>query len=41
MAKIHRHTFTGEGRFNESSLEAFHNAMLAAFADEEAQVLLL
>ena len=41
MAEIHRHTFTGEGRFNESSLEAFHDAMLAAFADEEAQVLFL
>ncbi|MCH1554065.1 MAG: enoyl-CoA hydratase/isomerase family protein, partial [Luminiphilus sp.] len=41
MAKIHRHTFIGEGRFNESSLEGFHDAMLAAFADKEAQVLLL
>ena len=41
MAEIYRHTFMGEGRFNASTLDAFHEAMLAAFDDEEAKVLVL
>ncbi len=41
MPTIHRHTFEGEGRFNPITLGQFDDAISAAIADAECQVLLL
>ena len=41
MPTIHRHTFKGEGRFNPVTLGQFDDAISAAIADAECQVLLL
>jgi len=41
MPAIHRHVFLGEGRFNPETLGQFDDAISAAIADEECQVLLL
>ncbi|MBL6906584.1 MAG: enoyl-CoA hydratase/isomerase family protein [Luminiphilus sp.] len=41
MPAIHRHVFLGEGRFNPETLGQFDDAVSAAIADEECQILLL
>ena len=41
MPTIHRHIFEGEGRFNPVTLGQFDDAITAAIADDECQVLLL
>lgn len=41
MPSIHRHSFSGEGRFNPETLGQFDDAISAAVADDACQVLLL
>ena len=40
MPTIHRHMFEGEGRFNPVTLGQFDDAISAAIADDECEVLL-
>ncbi|MEE3096310.1 MAG: enoyl-CoA hydratase/isomerase family protein, partial [Pseudomonadota bacterium] len=41
MPTIHRYMFEGEGRFNPVTLGQFDDAISAAIADDECEVLLL
>ena len=41
MPTIHRHVFAGEGRFNPETLGQFDDAITAAIADDDCQILLL
>lgn len=41
MPTIHRHVFAGEGRFNPETLGQFDEAISAAIADTDCEVLLL